>query len=244
MPKFLISIPGQGRRTEICLADILGYLNTADWSFDHGPRDDRGLVLPPRVAPVQVIMVPIAPQKDREEVLSKAGAILQELKDAGIRVDMDDRPEYSPGWKFNEWEMKGVPLRLELGPRDLKAGTVVLARRDNGEKEAIPAADGLAERIKQLLEEIQDNMYKKAKKFMDENTRRTDDYEEFKTIIAEKRGFVIAGWCGEDDCEQKIKEEIKATIRNIPFYLLDENPGKCLRCRNEAKHLVYFARAY
>ena len=127
----------------------------------HG--DDRGLVLPPRVAPVQVIMVPIAPQKDREEVLSKAGAILQELKDAGIRVDMDDRPEYSPGWKFNEWEMKGVPLRLELGPRDLKAGTVVLARRDNGEKEAKPAADGLAERIKQLLEEIQDNMYKRQK---------------------------------------------------------------------------------
>ncbi len=208
----------------------------------HG--DDRGMVLPPRVAPVQVIMVPIAPQKDREEVLSKAGAILQELKDAGIRVDMDDRPEYSPGWKFNEWEMKGVPLRLELGPRDLKAGTVVLARRDNGEKEAVPAADGLAERIKQLLEEIQDNMYKKAKKFMDENTRRTDDYEEFKTIIAEKRGFVIAGWCGEDDCEQKIKEETKATIRNIPFHLQDENPGKCLRCRNEAKHLVYFARAY
>ena len=133
----------------------------------HG--DDRGMVLPPRVAPVQVIMVPIAPQKDREEVLSKAGAILQELKDAGIRVDMDDRPEYSPGWKFNEWEMKGVPLRLELGPRDLKAGTVVLARRDNGEKEAVPAADGLAERIKQLLEEIQDNMYKKAKNLWTRN---------------------------------------------------------------------------
>ena len=149
----------------------------------HG--DDRGLVLPPRVAPVQVIMVPIAPQKDREEVLSKAGAILQELKDAGIRVDMDDRPEYSPGWKFNEWEMKGVPCGLSWS-RDRKQGQLFWHDATMAKKKRYPP-DGLAERIKQL-EEIQDNMYK-GKKFMDENTRRTDDYEEFKTIIAEKRAL-------------------------------------------------------
>ncbi|NLM52942.1 MAG: proline--tRNA ligase [Firmicutes bacterium] len=207
----------------------------------HG--DDRGLVLPPLVAPTQVIIVPIAPKKAQAEVLAKAQELYNELKEAGVRVEMDDREEYSPGWKFNEWEMKGVPLRLEIGPRDLQAGVAVLARRDTGEKETV-ALEELAERVPALLTEIQKNMFAKAKRFMEENTHRTDDYEEFKQIVAEKRGFVISSWCGSDACEQAIKEETKATIRNIPFHLQDEKPGNCLYCGKDGKHLVYFARSY
>jgi len=207
----------------------------------HG--DERGLVLPPLVAPIQVVLVPIAPKKAQEEVLAKARELYSELKAAGVRIEMDDREEYSPGWKFNEWEMKGVPLRLEIGPRDLQAGVAVLARRDTGEKETV-ALEELMERIPALLEEIQKNMFAKAKQFQEENTHRTDDYEEFKQIIAEKRGFVISSWCGSDDCELAIKEETKATIRNIPFHLQNEKPGNCLNCGSPGKYLVYFARSY
>lgn len=207
----------------------------------HG--DDRGLVLPPVVAPIQVIVVPIAPKKAQAEVLAKAGELHEQLKAAGIRVEMDAREEYSPGWKFNEWEMKGVPLRIEVGPRDLQAGVAVLARRDTGEKETV-ALEELAARVPALLAEIQKNMFAKAKRFQEENTSRTDNYEEFKQIIAEKRGFVISSWCGSSDCEEAVKEETKATIRNIPFHLQGEQPGHCLYCGKTGKHLVYFARSY
>lgn len=206
----------------------------------HG--DDRGLVLPPKVAPTQVILVPIAPKKVREEVLPKAAAIYSELIEAGIRAEMDDREEYSPGWKFNEWEMKGVPLRIEVGPRDLEAGVAVLARRDTGEKETVGLAE-LKTRVPALLEEIQRNMFEKAKTFREENTHRTDDYQEFKRIIEEKRGFVISRWCGDSECELAIKEETKATIRCLPFHS-EASPGKCLRCGSESDKLAYFARAY
>jgi prolyl-tRNA synthetase len=207
----------------------------------HG--DDRGLVLPPKVAPTQVILVPIMPKKARAEVLEKASAIFAELKQSGLRIEMDDREEYSPGWKFNEWEMKWVPLRLEVGPRDLAAGQAVLARRDTGDKEVVALTD-LTVRVPALLAEIQNNMLEKAKKFRADNTHRTDDYEEFKQIIEEKRGFVISGWCGHADCEAAVKEETKATIRNIPFSLEKETPGRCLYCGSEGKHLVIFARSY
>lgn len=206
----------------------------------HG--DDRGLVFPPKVAPTQVILVPIAPKKVREEVLPKVTAIYQRLKESGLRIEMDDREEYSPGWKFNEWEMKGVPLRIEIGPRDLEAGQAVIARRDTGEKETVALAD-LQARAQCLLGEIQVNMFEKAKKFRAENTYRTDDYQEFKKIIEEKRGFVISRWCGHSECELAIKEDTKATIRCLPFDQ-EEPPGKCLRCGTEANTLAYFARAY
>ena len=206
----------------------------------HG--DDRGLVLPPKVAPAQVMLVPIAPKKVRDEVLPKVTAIYEDIKESGIRIEMDDREEYSPGWKFNEWEMKGVPLRIEVGPRDLEAGQAVLARRDTGEKETVSISE-LKARVPVLLDEIQANMFEKAKKFRAENTYRTDDYEEFKEIIEKKRGFVISRWCGHSECEQTIKEETKATIRCIPFHL-EASPGKCLRCGSESDQLVYFARAY
>lgn len=206
----------------------------------HG--DDRGLALPPKVAPIQAVLVPIAPKKAREDVLAKAKIIFEELRNAGIRIEMDDREEYSPGWKFNEWEMKGVPLRIEIGPRDLEAGQALLARRDTGEKETVNLA-GLRDRVMVLLEDIQANMFAKARRFREENTRYTDDYAEFKKIIEEKRGFIISHWCGEAGCEQAVKEETKATIRCIPFHL-EKSPGKCLRCSKDASQPVYFARAY
>lgn len=206
----------------------------------HG--DDRGLVLPPKVAPIQVIMVPIAPKKAREAVLGKSAELYERLKSTGLRIEMDDREEYSPGWKFNEWEMKGVPLRVEIGPRDLENGQAVLVRRDTGEKEAV-SLDVLPERIHGLLAEIQKNMFEKAKRFRDENTVFTDDYEEFKRTIEEKRGFVVSHWCGDGQCELTIKEETKATIRCIPFHL-EPSPGKCVRCGKESNQQVYFARAY
>ncbi len=206
----------------------------------HG--DDRGLVLPPKVAPVQVILIPIAPKKVRETVMPRAAAIFAELTAAGLRAEMDDREEYSPGWKFNEWEMKGVPLRVEVGPRDLEAGQAVLARRDSGEKETVPLS-GLVQRVQQLMNEIQADMLEKARRFREENTYYTDDFEEFKKIIEEKRGFIVSRWCGDPDCEQAVKEETKATIRCLPF---DQNagPGKCLRCNRESDRQAYFARAY
>ncbi|NLZ93608.1 MAG: proline--tRNA ligase [Firmicutes bacterium] len=207
----------------------------------HG--DDRGLVLPPKVAPIQAILIPIAPKKAREQVLDKAAEIFTALKASGLRIKMDDREEYSPGWKFNEWEMKGVPLRIEVGPRDLEAGQAVLVRRDNGVKETVAISE-LTRYIPVLLEQIQTNMYHKAKQFMEANTHRTDDYQEFKQIMEEKRGFIVASWCGNSDCEETVKEETKATIRNIPFHLQQETPGKCICCGHEAKHLVIFARAY
>jgi prolyl-tRNA synthetase len=206
----------------------------------HG--DDRGLVMPPKVAPTQVILVPIAPKKARETVLPQATLLYEELRDADIRIEMDDREEYSPGWKFNEWEMKGVPLRIEVGPRDLEAGQAVLARRDTGEKETVALAD-LKDRVTVLLGEIQANMFEKAKTFRAENTYRTDDYEEFKKIIEEKRGLLLSRWCGDSDCEQAIKEDTKATIRCLPFDMEIE-PGKCLRCGTQSTKLAYFARAY
>jgi prolyl-tRNA synthetase len=206
----------------------------------HG--DDRGLALPPVIAPVQVVLVPIAPRQVRETVLQQARALLAGMREAGLRVEMDDREEYSPGWKFNEWEMKGVPLRVELGPRDLESGQAVLVRRDTGEKITSPLA-GLAERAALLLEEIQANMLEKARRFREENTTRTDDYEEFKRVIEEKRGLIVSHWCGGSECEQAIKEETKATIRCLPFRQ-ENTAGKCLRCGTGSGTVAYFARAY
>ena len=207
----------------------------------HG--DDRGLVLPPKVAPVQAVIVPIAPKKVRTEVLSKVSAIYDELRANGrLRIELDDREEYSPGWKFNEWEMKGVPLRIEVGPRDLEKGQAVLVRRDSGEKEIVALSE-LKERVDNLLVKIQTGMYEKAKRFREENTRRIDDYEEFKQVIERDRGFVLSHWCGDSACEQAIKEETKATIRCIPFHV-DKEPGQCLHCQKVSDQIVYFARAY
>lgn len=205
----------------------------------HG--DERGLKLPPKVAPVQVIIVPIMFDKTKKEVLEKAESIRTVLK-KDFRVETDSRDGYTPGWKFNEWEMRGVPLRLEIGPKDMAQGQVMLVRRDTGEKMAVKE-ENLVETVKELLDNIQENLFTRAKKFLEENIRETSDYNEFKKIIEKQRGLIKTYWCGSKDCEDKIKEETKASIRCIPFEQ-EEASGKCIYCGKKSSTLVYFARAY
>lgn len=205
----------------------------------HG--DERGLKLPPKVAPVQVIIVPIMFDKTKEKVLDKAESIRNILK-KDFRVEIDARDGYTPGWKFNEWEMKGVPLRLEIGPKDLAQDQVVLVRRDTGEKMAVKE-EKLVETLEELLNNIQENLFERAKKFLQENIREVSDYNEFKEVIEKKRGLIKTYWCGSKECEDKIKEETKASIRCIPFEQ-EEASGKCIYCGEESSTIVYFARAY
>jgi prolyl-tRNA synthetase len=205
----------------------------------HG--DDRGLNLPPKVAPVQVIIIPIMFDKTKKEVRNKAEDIITILK-KDFRVEIDGRDEYTPGWKFNEWEMKGVPLRLEIGPKDLAKGQVMVVRRDTGEKMAVKE-EKLIETVEKLLNNIQENLFNKAKSFLQKNIREVSDYNKFKEVIEKKRGLIKTYWCGNKDCEDKIKEETKASIRCIPFEQ-EEASGKCIYCGKESSTLVYFARAY
>lgn len=206
----------------------------------HG--DDRGLVLPPKVAPTQVIMIPIGPAKSRDQVVGRVDELYAELKKAGIRVRVDDRADVSPGWKFNEYEMRGIPIRLELGPRDMENGQVVLVSRVTGEKRIVQQSNLLVE-IEKLLEETHTEMFEKAKQFRQENSRNVDTLDEMKSFLEEQRGFVEAGWCGSEACEHQVKEETGATSRNIPF---EPSVQKeiCLVCGESAKHTVVFARAY
>ena len=206
----------------------------------HG--DDKGLILPPKLAPIQLIIIPIwTSEEEKEQVLQTIKGITATFDDK-IRYKVDDREEYSPGWKFNDWEMRGVPLRLEIGPRDVAKGQVTLARRDGGEKLAVPQ-EGLVQRLDDLLDDIQQSLFRRAKDFLDENSFEVDDYEEFKRIIGGDGGFIYAYWCGSDKCEAAIKEETKATIRCIPFDQKGKM-GHCIRCGKEAKEQVVFARAY
>ncbi len=205
----------------------------------HG--DDYGLILPPRIAPIQLVIIPIFKKNTKKLVLPKAKEIKDILKE--LRVELDDREEYTPGWKFNEWELKGVPLRIEIGPRDVERGNVVLVRRDTREKIISPIAE-VKSRVEELLNTIQNDLFLKAKRFVEENTHYVEDYEEFKKTIEEKKGFIIAPWCGSSECEEKIKEETKATIRNIPLEKVKEGKGKCIYCGKETDLYVYFARAY
>lgn len=203
----------------------------------HG--DNRGLVLPPGVAPTQVVIVPIASHK--EGVLDKANELFDSLKDK-FRVELDDRENYSPGWKFNEWEMKGAPIRIEIGPRDIENNQVMLFRRDELEKEAV-SLDNLEEAVGKLLKDINHNLLYKAKKMRDEKTYTIKSYDEMKEIMKVKPGFVKAMWCGDRECEEDIKDETGVTIRCIPFE--EEDLGDiCPFCGKKAKHMVYLAKAY
>lgn len=204
----------------------------------HG--DERGLVLPPKVAPIQVVIVPIAFHKGG--VLEKANEIYQELKNGGIRVELDDRDTQSPGWKFNEWELKGVPIRLEIGPKDIEKNQVVLVRRDNLEKSFV-SMDNLAETVKDTLDQVHNGLYQKALAMREKHTHVAHNMEQFVDALENKKGFVKAMWCGDRGCEDKVKEETSATIRCIPFEQEKLN-DKCICCGGEAKHMVYFAKAY
>nr|MBC8357464.1 proline--tRNA ligase [Candidatus Aminicenantes bacterium] len=208
----------------------------------HG--DDSGLKFPPRVAPVQVVIVPIAIGDWKENVLPVAQNIKKELKEDGIRVKLDDREEFTPGWKFSEWEMRGVPLRLEIGPRDIKEKKVVIVRRDTGKKETV-AWESLKKKVPEILKNIQKSMFEMVLKFQRENTFKVKDYEEFKDVLGSKKGFIETYWCGDRACEEKIKEDTMATIRVIRLEQdMEGNKGNCICCQKPAKNLVIFARAY
>ncbi len=205
----------------------------------HG--DDNGLVLPPAVAPVQVVIIPVAMHK--EGVLDKAYELKKQLE-ADFRMELDDS-DNSPGWKFNQWEMKGVPIRLEIGPRDIEAGQCVLARRDTGEKTTVALSD-ITTAVDDLLKEIQQNLFDKALKMREEKTSTACDLDEFKQKLHDNPGFVKAMWCGDPKCEEQIKEETGATLRCIPFDDEQEviGEGKCVCCGKPADKMAYFARAY
>jgi prolyl-tRNA synthetase len=205
----------------------------------HG--DDSGLILPPRVAPYQVVVIPIGRDNWRETVLPRAIEIERQLAAGGIRVTLDERDE-RPGWKFSEWELRGVPLRLEIGPKDIEKGQVLIARRDTREKLPLPM-DGLAERLRSLLEDVQRSLLERARAFRDERTQRATSYEEFKQLMEGRPGFVIAAWCGAADCEAQIKADTQATIRNMP--LSSGVPdGNCVRCGSRATAEAWFAKSY
>ena len=206
----------------------------------HG--DDKGLVLPPKIAHTQVVIVPIF-YKDAEKnkVLLKAEKIKTLLENEKLNVILDDREGYTPGWKFNEWELKGIPLRIEIGPKDVKKKQVVLVRRDNYEKSFIKEAIAV-KNVLELLNDMQKSLYKKAKKALNENIHVVKNYDEFKTIVENKGGFIKASWCGDHHCENQVKLETGATIRVIPFE--KEKATKCVYCNKAGKEVVYFAKAY
>lgn len=204
--------------------------------------DDNGLVLPPKLAPIQVVIVPIYKGAEQLEAISKRlEPIISELKKRGISVKFDDNDTKKPGWKFAEYELKGVPVRLALGSRDLENGTIEAARRDTLTKETY-SIDGIEDHIEQLLEDIQKNIYQKALDFRAKTTKTVDTYEEFKVAI-EEGGFILAHWDGTPETEEKIKAETKATIRCIPLQG-DKTPGVCMVTGKPSSQRVLFARAY
>src|SRR2546425_592997 len=205
----------------------------------HG--DDKGLVLPPLVAPTQVVFVPIHyKESDKTVILETAHHIAAELGKHSIRTYIDDREQYTPGWKYHEWEMKGVPLRVELGPRDVQAGQVTIVRRDTRDRMVIARGDS-EKRIVDLLDNLQESMFQKAKRLKEELTSKASDMGAFRKILDQRGGFIEAFLC-EEACELKIKEETGATVRVVPFDQ-SEN-GECLYCRSPSARRVYFARSY
>jgi prolyl-tRNA synthetase len=206
----------------------------------HG--DNRGLKLPPKLAPVQVIVVPIAQHK--EGVVDAAQQVMDALKGAGVRVKMDTRDQ-SPGWKFNEWEMRGVPIRLEIGPKDIEQGQVVLVRRDTHEKVSVPTGE-INERVEALLRDIHDNMLCMAQEHRDAHIFGAKDKAGVLDAVNANRGFALSPWCGERSCEEDFKAEYSTiSSRCMPFDKQDElGERACALCGKPAKHMIYWARAY
>lgn len=228
--------------------NTLKYVHQTSWGMTtrligaiimvHG--DDSGLKLPPMVAPVQVMIVPIRQQQ--EGVLEKAAELKSELTEKGFRVKVDDSDK-SPGWKFSEQEMRGIPLRVEIGPKDIEAGKCIIVRRDTGEKMEC-SLDELTGTIGELLKTIQKDMYEKAKAHVQSHTYEVHDYEELKKTAEEKPGFIKAMWCGDQACEDKIKEDLSVTSRCMPFEDNEPIDGKCVCCGKPANHLVLWGKAY
>ena len=207
----------------------------------HG--DDNGIILPPNIAPTQVVIMPIVNKEVQEKLLlAYCGEIKEALDNGGVRSKLDKRVEPSIGRRFDEWEVKGIPVRFEVGKKELDDRTVTIVRRDTGEKITVKREEMLTTTEK-LLKEIQKSLFVKAKTFLDENTRDAGDYEEFKKIMGSTRGFIRAFWCEEASCETKIKEETKTTTRCLPLDAKEEN-GVCIHCGKSAHHRWLFAQAY
>jgi prolyl-tRNA synthetase len=205
----------------------------------HG--DDSGLILPPRVAPTQAVLVPIPGRGGDEQAVTDAVQAAQRALAERFRVAADFSDK-SPGWKFTEWELRGVPLRVEIGPRDVRNGQAVLVRRDTREKQAVPLG-GLADAVAATLDQIQANLFDRARAWRDAHIQRADTLDEFRRLLAEQPGFILAPWCGNTACEDKIKAETGATIRAIPFDRAPE-PGACICDGRPSEGRVLFARAY
>lgn len=200
--------------------------------------DNKGLVLPPKVAPIKTVIIPIRGE-DNPEVLEKAEEIHERLEDSKL----DDREEYTPGWKFNQWEMKGVPLRIEIGPNEVEEGKLTLVRRDNEERIEVEEGE-LEEKVEELLEDIQDNLFQKAKELLEGNIHETDSYKKMKKIIEEKRGLVKAPFCGNPECEERIKDASGIKVSNIPFRYDEPEGEECIGCDREATCYAHFAKSY
>ena len=207
----------------------------------HG--DNKGLVIPPKLARIQVIIIPIYNNDAKELVIKSANDLSKKLS-AKARVFVDDNDSYSPGWKFHEWELRGVPIRIEIGERDIKADKVVVYRRDTGKKQDVKIGD-LTKEIESLLEEIHQNLYNNALKQLKSNIHQVHDYSELKKIITGTGGFAEAPWCGSSKCEEKVKSDTKGKISNMPLDIQEKAKGKkCIVCGEEAKHMANFAKSY
>lgn len=241
---FEIQFVNQNNTLQLCETTSWGLSTRMIGAIIMTHGDDQGLVLPPRLAPIQAVIVPIFKTDDEKaKVMEVADRIFKELKAAGIRVKVDDRDNVSSGFKFNDWEMRGVPLRIEVGPKDVEKGTVALARRDKPGREGksfVPQA-GLDSAVSGLLTDIQASLLQRATEFRDANIHEPKDYEDLKRIVADSWAF--AYWCESRECEAKVKEDTKATTRNIPFNQPDAE-GTCIVCGKPSKRKVYFAKAY
>ena len=210
----------------------------------HG--DEQGLILPPLIAPIQIIIIPIYKSNNEKTVKEGANLLKNNLSGYGYRVFVDERNEYTAGWKYNEWEVKGVPIRISIGQRDIENNTIEIVRRDNRQKQVIPTKQS-NETIKKIFESIQRDLFNSAEKYLKEKTTTISSYKDFTKTMSNSDGFILAGWCGKEECELKVKEETSADIRVIPFNqeeLEKEELENCVFCDSKSEKKVIFARAY
>lgn len=205
--------------------------------------DNKGLVLPPKLSPFEIIIIPIMKTPEEESAVRPfVDKLTDMLKSNGVTYKVDDRSHVTVGWKFNEWELKGIPLRIEVGPRDVKENKIVVVRRNDSVKESLPL-DGIGEKSRKILDEIQAELFNKAKSFRDENINKIDTYDDLKEYFKSNMGFALSYWCGSPECEADVQQETKATIRVVPFEKPGEK-GKCIKCGKESDTEVVFAKAY
>ncbi|MBN1617801.1 proline--tRNA ligase [Candidatus Dojkabacteria bacterium] len=239
---FDVSYLDQDGNTEYGWQTCWGFTTRVIGALVMAHGDDKGLILPPQVAPIQAVIIPIF-AKDNKPVLERVDQVKNILKDANILVETDISDESTPGFKFNEWEMKGVPVRVEIGPKDVEKDQVVLVRRDTGEKEFVKTSD-VVNRVTDLLNEIQKSLYEKHKEFTKQNTKQLDTFEEFENQMKKDRGFVTAYWCGGKECEDWIKHKTKAATRCYPMEHDDSDIGSCIYCGKKNAQKWLFGQSY